>query len=219
MKTDIEQIGVPLTHSAFRAAVNAQLTSTEANVDDLYAYQLGWDDLTETLTGKNLNTTAGKANYDFTNGWVRLEAAGSIDVDADVVNATFQTRHRMETGQLLRFHLHWVQSTSTSRTLTGKYRVIQNGATIGSWTSFSATCSYGGEGDNIFDYSSGSIGQITELFELDTTDWGLSTLVQVRLTRSDSNANGDVYALYLDAHYKTDRPSGSYEEYAKWQGD
>lgn len=180
------------------------------NFDTLGDSQEGWDDLTETLTGKNLNSVAGTANYDFTNGWVRLEAGGNISNDTDVVLATFQTRHRMQAGEALRFHLHWLQTTSANRTITGKYRIIQNGELAGSWVSWSAD-----QTDNIFTYTSGSLGQITNLFTVDTTNFGLSTIVQVRMTRSDSNANGDIYALYLDAHYKTDRPSGSTQEYVK----
>jgi hypothetical protein len=171
-----------------------------------------WDDLTEALTGKNLNTSAGKANYDFANAWVRLESGGNLENDADAVMATFQTRHRMKTPSTLHFHLHWLQSNATARTISGKYRVIQNGVVAGAWQNFSASCTYGVGGDNIFAFTAANLGQITNLFALDATGFGLSTMIQVRITRSDSNANADIYALYLDAHYECDG-MGSRTEY------
>jgi len=162
-----------------------------------------WEDLRESLTGKNLNSTAGKANYDFTNGWVRLESGGDIADDADVVQATFQTPHSMKTGgDGIWFHLHWLQTNVTSRTITGKYRVIINGSSPLAWTDFTATCTEAG--DNAFPYVSGTLAQITDLFSINTAGLGLSTLIQVRFTRSDVNASADIYALYLDAHYEMD---------------
>jgi len=121
-----------------------------------------WEDLREQLTGKNLNSTAGTANYDFTNGWVRLESGGAIADDTDVVQATFQTPHSMKVGgDGIWFHLHWLQTNVTSRTITGKYRVIINGSAPLAWTDFAATCTEAG--DNAFPYVSGSLVQVTDL--------------------------------------------------------
>jgi hypothetical protein len=78
---------------------------------------------------------------------------------------------------------------------------------------FSSTTLLGGAevAEDVFEYTSGTLNQITRLAAIPVA--GLSTIVQFRLCRTDSET-GDIEVLFLDAHYEIDG-TGSSEEYVK----
>lgn len=162
-----------------------------------------YEDLREQLNGKNLYGNPGKADFDFDNGWIVLEEGGSISTVGDVVMTNFQLPHAVKTDSTAYLHLHWVQTTETTRTITGKYRIQNNGSTpVTAWTDFTATCS--DAGDNAIPWAAGGIVQVTSLANIDLTDVGLSAIIQVRLARTDAAASDDMYLLYMDMHVAVD---------------
>ena len=172
-----------------------------------------WEDLREVLTGKNLNSVPGTADYDFDNLWVALADSGDIDVIGDVVGSNYQLPHSVKVGSTARLHLHWVQMTETSRTITGKYRIQKNGmAPATDWADFTATCT--AAEDNVFPWVEGGLTQITRLVDIDLTDIPISSIIQVKIARTDTNAADTMFALYMDMHVEKDS-MGSNDEFVK----
>jgi hypothetical protein len=172
-----------------------------------------FEDLREVLSGKNLLGTPGTADYDFTNGWIVLQEGGDIATAGDVVLANFQLPHALKLNTTANLHLHWIQTTETSRTITGKFRIQPNGAVpITAWTDFSATCT--AAEDNVFPWAVSGVVQTTSLVAIDLTGFNISDIIQVRIARTDANAADDMYVLYMDMHIEVDT-IGSTTEYAK----
>jgi len=169
-----------------------------------------WEDISEPLTSKNLDSVPGTADYSYADSWIILEKDGLITNDADTINVSYQLKHATKNNSTLKVHLHWKQTSSTVRTITGKYRIQKNGqATTTAWQSFSATTN-----NSAYQYVSGDLNQITNIVDVPLTDVGLSDIVQVRFTRSDSNNSADMYCFMCDAHYEVDS-LGSNSEYVK----
>lgn len=169
-----------------------------------------WNDVRTDLFGARLSVNRGRVDYNYDEGSITLQDNGDIDNNDDVVQGSFQMPHDAKEDSLFKFHIHWWQTDNTSREFTVSYRVQPNGsAKTVPWTPIVVTAD---ATTNAFTYTSGTLNQITALFNLDTTGFGLSSLIQFKLTKSDNN--GDVDATFLDAHYEIDS-LGSAEEYVK----
>jgi hypothetical protein len=180
-----------------------------------------WDDIVQSVSATNLYGTPGKADYDFDNLWVVLEESGALATPGDCLFINYQISHAAKPDSTFRLHMHWAQSSDTVRTITGKYRVQDNGAgTTTAWTSFTATTEYGETGGNVFDTSEwdydtdGNFNQITRLVDIPLTGLGVSAIIQVVFTRTDANATSDVYIYSVDGHIEKD-DDGSRQEYIK----
>lgn len=170
-----------------------------------------WDDLRASLIGQKLYSNRGTVDYNYSEGAVSFSPNGDITNDDDYVLVNYQMPHAALVDGPFHFHMHWFQTDNTPREITLEYRVQSNGEPKDTtWTQIVAPT--GGTAD-AFTYTSGTLNQITELFTLDTTGFGISAVIQVRMTRSDSVA-GAIDITQLDAHYKIDS-FGSSEEYIK----
>jgi len=168
-------------------------------------------DITGDLGSWSIEGAAGKADYDLTERLILLEPSGALATEADVVAAQYQLQHDMKADVPLKLHLHWRQPNATC-TFQWKYRVINNGAaSASSWTTGGTVNATGAA--NAFTYTSGSLDQITMLGDIPTTGLGLSSIVQVKMARTDATA-GNIYIYDIDAHYEADS-FGSSTEYTK----
>jgi len=169
-----------------------------------------WDDITGSLVASQLNSVAGKLDYDWEENTITMNSGGNPATAADRLIFNFQIPHSAALSEM-RLHIHWEQPNATVRTFRTDYRIQNNGeAKATSWTT--VTRSTGGSYD-AFPYVSGTINQITKLAEIDLSGAEISSTLQFRLTRTDSNA-GDIEASFIDAHVETDS-FGSYFEYVK----
>jgi len=161
-----------------------------------------WEDISEPLNGDNLFSTPGTADYDWGELCVTLAPNGNIANNSDLVTQVYQLRHATKVDSMLKFHIHWEQKDSTARQFTWKYRKQScGGAKATAWSSNVVVNS--GETTNAFPYTSGTINQITNLGSIDTTGLSLSSVIQVKLTRTDAVA-GNINATFIDMHYERD---------------
>jgi len=171
-----------------------------------------WDDVAGTINGANLSSTAGTADFDWAESCVVFEPSGDITDDGDRIMMNVQIPHATKADSSAELHVHYEQTeaATTPRTFTGKYRLQSNGAAkTTSWTDFSVDTDDG----NVLSYTSGTLNQICELASVDLTGAGISSTLQVWLTRSDAES-GDVNVTFLDIHVETDT-LGSRSEYSK----
>jgi hypothetical protein len=170
-----------------------------------------FDDLRVSLFGQRLYSPAGKITMNFTDGTVIMAPSGNIDNDGDVVLLNFQIPHAAKVDSPLRVHIHWFQANTTIRSFTFRYRVLSHGQQVPAWSSNISTSTT--IENSVFPYTSGIINQITRLIDIPLVGTGISAIVQIRLTRSDSSV-GNIEASFLDAHYEIDS-CGSDLEYVK----
>jgi len=170
-----------------------------------------WDDLREPLNGENLFTNPGKADYDWAELAVTFDPSGNIATDGDIVTQTYQLPHACKVGSTLKLHIHWWQTDATTRQFTWQYRLQNQRAA--KTTAWSASINVDTNTNNAEPYVSGTLNQITKLGDIDTTGLSLSSMVQIKLTRTDAVA-GKLSATYLDLHYEIDS-LGSNAEYTK----
>lgn len=170
-----------------------------------------WDDTPNALIGKNLASIVGTLDYNYDEACITAQPGGDITNSADRVILSFQTSHSAKNEGAHKLHVHWEQPDSTERAFTYQYRVQGNG--MAKETTWSSPVTVTSTVGNAFAYTSGTLNQITVLGDIPTTGKGLSAIVQVRLTRSDSNS-GNICITSVDSHYEKDTV-GSRQEYVK----
>jgi len=171
-----------------------------------------WDDVVGPILGSNLSANAGTADYDWDENCVAFSASGDIADDGDRISMNVQIPHRTKTGSTACLHCHYEQTEAdtTPRTFTGRYRLQSNGAAkTTSWTDFVISTADG----NALSYTSGTLNQICELADVDLTGAGISSTLQIQLTRSDAES-GVVNMTFCDIHVEMDT-LGSRSEYTK----
>lgn len=171
-----------------------------------------FEDLEGHIGTWSLDGAAGKADFDTTERLIVLEPSGSLSTEADVVYAKYQLRHRTKDSTNLALHLHWRQSNATIE-FQWKYRVVGNNgaASTTAWTTGGTIAATGA--NNAFSYTSGNLDQITKFGNIDTTGLAISSIIQVKFTRTDATA-GNIFIYDLDCHFESDR-LGSSTEYTK----
>ena len=172
-----------------------------------------FDDLIGNMFARKLYSTVGTLDYDYDNQMIKFQSGGDLTDKNDRIMFNIQLVHKMVFGvdSFMKLHFHWLQTSSTAYTIAGEYRILNNnsGATS-TWTSFSGDTAT----DNIFTYpGSGDFNQIIDFPEIDITSCSVSSIVQVRFTRDDSNA-GDMLISYADYHVGIDG-SGSVTPWVK----
>jgi hypothetical protein len=170
-----------------------------------------WEDISEPLNGDNLYSTPGTADYDWDELCVTLAPSGNIANNSDLVTQVYQLRHATKPSSVLKFHIHWEQKDATARTFTWKYRLQNQGEA--KTTAWSNNIVVSSTANNAFPYTSGTLNQITALGDISTVGLHLSSIVQIKLTRSDAVA-GTINATFIDMHYQADS-LGSNSEYIK----
>jgi len=169
-----------------------------------------WDDLVTSLIGLRLSSVAGKVNYNYDENAVVFQPGGSIANAVDRVIFSMQYPHASVVDGELRLHMHMEQPDATARQFTTQYRIQNNGsAKTTSWTTVIRNTT-----DNVaFTYVSGTLNQIIKLAEVDMTGMGISSTIQFRLARTDSET-GDILGTFVDSHVERDT-HGSRQEYVK----
>lgn len=173
----------------------------------------GWEDITGNLNSASIRGSAGKADYDDAEDMVVLQPSGVLATDADVISAKYQLRHKAKAGAPLKLHIHWRQTSADTRIFSWKYRIINNGAA--STLTWSEAVNVNATGAaNAFTYVSGNLDQITILGDIATTGLELSSIIQVKLARTDA-VTGNIYIYDIDGHVEIDSATGSSTEYTK----
>lgn len=169
-----------------------------------------WEDVTFPLVARRLDATTGTLNYDWDNATIVMGANGDLSNSADTLMFVCQLPHKVKVNSTADLHIHWEQPADQAYTFDVAYRIQNNGsAKTTAWTIVSDI----GMANNVFTYTSGTLIQITDLLDIDLTGYGISSLIQVKLTRSDSTA-GDIEAIAVDFHFEIDS-LGSRQEYVK----
>ena len=171
-----------------------------------------WDDLVGSLVASKLESVAGKLQYDYDENAIVMNSGGVITVNNDRLIFNYQYPHACIVDGEMRLHVHWEQPNDTVRQFTVQYRIQDNGAAkTTSWTT--VVVNTDDVGANAFTYVSGTLNQITRLATIDMTGAGISSTVQFRMARTDSET-GDILATFVDAHVERDT-HGSRQEYVK----
>lgn len=171
-----------------------------------------FEDVVGDLLGKKLTATAGRVDYDWDENAMKFQSNGDITNSADRVSLNVQVPHSADINDpYAKMHLHWFQQTAVKFTFEMRYRLQNNGNDkTSAWTTI--TVETGGASDG-FDYTSGTLNQLTWFPEFDYTDMNISSTYQVQLARTDSNS-GDALVYFADAHFAIDS-DGSMSEWHK----
>ena len=170
-----------------------------------------WDDIVGPVTGLKLSAVQGTVDFDWDENAIVFEANGSITDANDRVVWNIQKPHKAKVDSQLHFHIHYDQSDTTVRTMTLQYRVQGNGAIkTTSWTTITATTQ---ASNHVFTYVSGTLNQILKFPSIDWSSVAISSTVQFRMTRTDSET-GLMNVTFVDGHVEIDS-DGSNSEWVK----
>jgi len=170
-----------------------------------------WDDLTGSLTGRRLTSTSGTVDYNYEDNSITMQPGGDISDSNDRLIFNFQKPHGAKPDSEMRLHIHWKQADAAEKIFTVQYRIQDNSQVVATeWTTATSSTSV----NNVFTYpGTGSINQITRLVNVDLSGHSISSTIEFRLARTDSNS-GNVEAVFVDAHIEYDS-RGSETEYSK----
>ena len=169
-----------------------------------------WDDIVQSLVASRLESVVGKLKYNYDNNTITMEPGGVITNSIDRLIMNSQYPHAAKTDGEMRLHIHWEQTDATAREFTVQYRIQHNGNDkTTAWQTVVVDTSV----NNVFDYTSGTLMQITNLVAVDMTGAGISATVQFRIARTDSVAV-DLESHFIDSHIERDM-NGSREEFIK----
>lgn len=190
-----------------------------------YTYKSGvdptatmWEDVRFPFVGRNLDTTSGRIDYNFTELGVDF-AANARYAETEQISMIVQFPHAWKAGSAISPHLHWVQNSANIPNWLIAWRWYDNGDTIPTtWTE----AAYG---NSAFTYTTGSILQLTE-FEIvvPTGITAVSSILDIKFYRDTENASGlfvgvdpssnPELAKEFDIHFQMDA-TGSRTEYVK----
>jgi len=179
-----------------------------------------WDDLRFPLTGQQIDTAAGRLDYDYFNGAVGFNANALYP--SDPVSMVAQIEHKTK-FTTLRPHIHWLQISEDVPNWLLAYKVIENGTATTKETDFS-NHTFSIIQSHAFTYTSGNLPQISLFENIDISSLSVSDYVHFVLFR-DSGNDSEEFAgadpsssaelIYeFDCHYEIDS-AGSGSEYIK----
>lgn len=171
-----------------------------------------FDDLIGDVMSKRLFSTTGTVSFDFDENTIEWEPGGSISDNNDRIAFNLQYPHNAVIGDnsFFKLHFHWFQDATTDFSFAAQYRIQNNGKPKEtSWTTITASTT----DNSIFSYTGGTLNQITVFPEIDVTGCDVSSTVQFRFARTDSET-GDAHTTFIDAHYAIDS-QGSIDEFSK----
>ena len=170
-----------------------------------------WTDVATSLIGRRLFSNTGTIDYDYEENAIVMSRSGDITDDNDRVIFNIQMPHEAKLNSTLKVHMHWEQTSADLKEFTTEYRVQSNGDPKNTtWTRVITNS----VDNSALTWTSGTLNQITSLADVDLTGAGLSAVVQLRMTRSDTVVNDQILATFIDCHYESDG-MGSREEYTK----
>lgn len=179
-----------------------------------YPEASNWDDLRFPLIGAQIDTSAGRIDYDFDECEVVFAANARYDEEAVCIVA--QMQHAKRLGSIVSPHLHWIQDAETVPNWLIAYRWYNNGEAPGAFALAALT-------GHAFTYVSGDLAQITEFPNLKApVGETVSSILDIKIF-SDSGNESTLFdgavalagrAKELDLHYQIDSV-GSGLEYVK----
>ena len=180
-----------------------------------------WDEVAQSFVGKNLLSSVGRVDYNFTE--LTVDFSTTARYPEEPVGMVTQLLHARKNDSDIRPHIHWIQSSNNIPNILIEYRWYNNGEQVPAvWSQKALLIS-----DNLFVYDdSGAMQQITEI-GLPVGSGignGLSSTFEVKIYRDTANTSGlfigtDTYvgnfqAKYFDIHLEKDM-NGSRQEYVK----
>ena len=210
MSNNISQLQSPL-----RIGSESEGNYTEIGTDGtqrLHGTSTAWKDMIADLFGKRISSIAGKVDYDWDENAIVFQPSGSISNAADRVGGNQEINHEFKVGTNITFkpHIHWFQDAATKFVLTARYRLQQNGvAKTTDWTTITSTMN---EDADVFEYSTGTLNQLTRFPDI-TVTCGISDTIQFQIARTDS-FSGNMLVYFFDLHGEVDS-AGSESEISK----
>lgn len=172
-----------------------------------------FEDIIGDVMSKRLLSTTGRVDYDYDENAIVMQPGGDITDAKDRIQWNVQIPHGAVIGanSFFQLHFHWWQADTTKRIITLQYRIQNNGeAKNTTWTTITVDTA---DTDDIFTYSSGILNQITTFAEIDITGCNISSTIQFKMARTDSET-GDLNITFVDAHVGIDS-DGSIDEWSK----
>lgn len=170
-----------------------------------------WDDIVGPVTGLKLSAVTGTVSFDWDENAIVFDSDGVITDADDRVIWNIQKPHKAKADSELHFHIHYEQTDEVVRTMTLQYRIQGNSdIKTTSWTTISATTQ---ASNHQFTYVSGTLNQILKFPSIDWSAVAISSTVQFRMTRTDSET-GDIVVTFVDGHVEIDS-DGSDTEWVK----
>ena len=170
---------------------------------------IGFDDLMLSLTSGKVGANA-KPDFDYTN----LGYLFARNDATEIIYLITQLPHNRTADSDIFLHLHWQQMNSNNVVWVVEYKWINIGDTVpADFSTLTSTAA-----SHKITYTSGNIHQITDFGSIDGTDKGISSVLLIKLYRTDNidagAGTGDALAWQMDIHYEIDS-FGSYQEYVK----
>ena len=176
-----------------------------------------FDDIKFPFFGRRIDTAAGHLDYDVTELGINFDDSSRYN-DEDQVAIIAQIQHNWKQGSDLRPHIHWVQNQNAVPNILMKYRITENGGSVGSWNLVPINGS-------VFTYTSGTLMQISEFAHIDMSAIdSVSCIIDIKIYRDTANTSGefagadsytgDALLKEFDFHYEKDM-NGSRHEYIK----
>lgn len=164
-----------------------------------------WDDfLARPLTLQRGATS--KPDFDYTD----MAYLFPQNDTSEILYMSFQLPHKWVEGSPIHFHIHVLQESSDQPEYAIDWRWYNVGSAPGSYNLARAVTTHK------ISYVSGSLHQIIGVDEpLDGTGFKISSILQVRLYRTDNVLSGDHKVIDADLHGKLNS-LGSIQEYKKY---
>ena len=187
--------------------VNGNYTEFENNTgfSRSYGSGCGWDDIRFPLIGRNIDISAGRIDYNYSENSV--DFATNAD-STDIVCMIIQMQHDYKSASNIEPHLHWIQEESGYPAWRLNYRYYGNGQQVPIWeTGVMPT-------QHLYPYTTGNILQITTFPTISgslLSGIGVSWFLDVQLYR---DGGVDAYSKVsqskeFDIHYiRNDNGSG-----------
>ena len=134
-----------------RSKIWNTLDSIDSRLDNIET--LKYDDLRFPAIGRNVDVSAGRIDYDFTE--LGIGFANNSRYTEEVIGHIIQMPHAWAEGTAVNPHIHWIQNQEAVPNWMISYRIYNNGETPPvSWTQAIAAAPS-------LTYTSGSIAQIS----------------------------------------------------------
>ena len=172
-----------------------------------------FEDIIGDVMSKRLLSATGRVDYDTNENAIKMQPGGDITNPDDRIPWNVQLPHGSVIGDnsFFKMHFHYWQADTTKRVLTLQYRIQNNGLAKDTiWKTLEVKTS---NGYDVFTYSSGTVNQITTFAEIDISGCDISSTLQFRMARTDSET-GDLNITFIDAHVGIDS-DGSMSEWSK----
>lgn len=163
-----------------------------------------YDDIVFEFTPTRVNPTTSRPDFDFTN----IGLLFPRNDPSEAIFITVQLPHKWKEGSTIYPHIHVVQARNEQAVFTMEYKWYNIGEEIPSvWQSYTMN-------QYASDYVSGSISQIIFGAGIDGTGKQISSILKIKLFRSDNVYVGDILADQFDIHILVDG-LGSQSQYDK----